>query len=279
MQIKLDMHIHSEYSHDGSASVDEIAALAKARGMNALVITDHDSVESYQKARAYQSDDFFVIPAVEYTTTRGHMLVYFVEAFAEDAGIHKNESGKYPFDEIIRFVRENDGLVIAAHMFKHVRRPLSADAFQDVLDAVDGLEIYNGRCSALHNYANTGVQDVARIRKTPFTAGSDGHAGHEMFRACRILDFGDDEPVTPASIKAKLLEPSGSYFSHPTPALFITYTKLRTSMRKHNIKRIAKYLIQMCYCLIFDIVRSVRNIFSSETKAKLSVLGVKGELR
>jgi predicted metal-dependent phosphoesterase TrpH len=277
MQIKLDMHIHSEYSHDGSASVDEIAALAKARGMNALVITDHDSVQSYQRARIYQSDDFFVIPAVEYTTTRGHMLVYFVETFAEDAGIHKNEGGKYPFEKIVQFAREHDGLVIAAHLFKHVRRPLSPDAFQDVLDKVDGLEIYNGRCSALHSHANAEVRDVARSRKTPFTAGSDGHARHEMFRAYRILEFGDDEPITLASIKSKLLEPNGSYYSHPTPALFITYTKLRTSLRKHNIKRIAKYLIQMCYCLVFDVVRSVRSVFTGETQPKFEALSGKNE--
>lgn len=269
MQIKLDMHIHSEYSHDGDVSVAEIAALAKAKGMNALVITDHDSIRSYQKARAYQSDDFLVIPGVEYTTTRGHMLVYFIDIFAEDAGIRKNSDGKYPFEEIVRFVKEHDGLLIAAHIFKHAKRPLAFEPLLDVLRAADGLEIYNGRCSALFQYANAGARDLAANRKMPFSAGSDGHAKHEMFRAYRILEFEDNEPVTMTSLKAKLRETSGAYFSRPTPSLFITYTKLRKSIDSRNPKRTAKYALQLLYCFIFDIVRSVKNIFTGELSAKV----------
>lgn len=271
MHIKLDMHLHSEYSHDGSVCIEEIVALAKAKGMNALAITDHNCIQSYQKARAYHSEDFLVIPAVEYTTTRGHMLVYFIETFAEDAGITKNKSGAYPFDEIVRFTRENNGLIIAAHIFKHAKRPLTPQAYQDVLDAVDGLEIYNGRCSALHHYANLGAQELARRTRTPFSAGSDGHAKHEMFRAYRILTFNDNEPVTLQAVKAKLQETSGAYFSHPTPSALITCTKLRTALRARKAKRTAKYLLQLLCCLFFDLARPVKNILTGEFTAKRRV--------
>lgn len=267
--VKLDMHLHSEYSHDGCVPVAEIVALAKAKGMNAFVVTDHDSIASYEISRQFSSDDFLVIPAVEYTTTRGHILVYFIDKHAEEDGLRR-ENGKYKFEEIIAFTRKNGGLAFAAHVFKHAKPPFAPKQFQDVFDAVSGIEIYNGRCSALHTYCNIGAKKIIQQRKSPFSAGSDGHAKHEMFRAYRIFEFADDETITLESLKAKLLIPSGAYFSHPTPSLYITYTKLRLSLRSCNAKRIIKYLLQICYCLLFDLIRVFQNLFTGKLKPSIN---------
>mgnify|MGYP001543942730 CR=1 FL=1 len=44
MELRLDLHIHSERSFDGCMSLSEIVALARERGLNGVAICDHDRV-------------------------------------------------------------------------------------------------------------------------------------------------------------------------------------------------------------------------------------------
>ncbi len=252
-QVKLDMHLHSKYSHDGLESVEDIVALAKSKNINALTITDHDSIASYKIAKQYATDGFFVIPGVEYTTTRGHVPVYFVEKHAEEDGLTKT-NGKYEFEEIIDFAKKNNGLAFSAHIFKHATLPIDASPYDDVIHAVDGLEIYNGRCSILYHEANIKAQQISHLHGKGFSIGSDGHSIPEMFRAYRILEFEDHEQVTLEVIKQKICEPFGSYYAYPTPGSMISYTKLKKSMMDRNIKRICKYLLQYMYSVLRELI-------------------------
>ena len=42
MEVKLDLHIHSEHSPDGRMALDEIVACARARGLQGVAVCDHD---------------------------------------------------------------------------------------------------------------------------------------------------------------------------------------------------------------------------------------------
>ena len=42
MELRLDLHIHSERSFDGCMSLSEIVALARERGLNGVAICDHE---------------------------------------------------------------------------------------------------------------------------------------------------------------------------------------------------------------------------------------------
>mgnify|MGYP002275126685 FL=1 len=70
MELRLDLHIHSERSFDGCMSLSEIVALARERGLNGVAICDHDRVLD----EVPEFDDFLVIPATEVSTERGHLL-------------------------------------------------------------------------------------------------------------------------------------------------------------------------------------------------------------
>lgn len=74
MELRLDLHIHSERSFDGCMSLSEIVALARERGLNGVAICDHDRVLD----EVPEFDDFLVIPATEVSTERGHLLGLFV---------------------------------------------------------------------------------------------------------------------------------------------------------------------------------------------------------
>ncbi len=76
MEIKLDLHIHSERSPDGCMSVAEIVSLARARGLHGAAICDHDAV----LPDALEIGDFLVIPGGEVFTLPGHLLWMIVTA-------------------------------------------------------------------------------------------------------------------------------------------------------------------------------------------------------
>jgi 3',5'-nucleoside bisphosphate phosphatase len=78
--VRADLHCHSTHS-DGSLSPKELVALAKTIGLNALAITDHDAISSYQEALLYAKEvDICLLPGVELSTTYNeeqiHVLGY-----------------------------------------------------------------------------------------------------------------------------------------------------------------------------------------------------------
>jgi hypothetical protein len=69
-----DFHVHSRESGDANATLDQIADLARDRGLDFVVITDHNThtgADFFADAQARHPDVLFV-PGVEYTTYAGH---------------------------------------------------------------------------------------------------------------------------------------------------------------------------------------------------------------
>ncbi|NLY93547.1 MAG: CehA/McbA family metallohydrolase [Myxococcales bacterium] len=69
-----DFHVHSRESGDARPSLDEIADFARARGLDFVVITDHNThtaADFFADAQARHPDVLFV-PGVEFTTYAGH---------------------------------------------------------------------------------------------------------------------------------------------------------------------------------------------------------------
>ena len=74
MEVKLDLHIHSEHSPDGRMALDEIVACARARGLQGVAVCDHDRALT----ETWDAPDFLLIPGIELSTDRGHLLGLFV---------------------------------------------------------------------------------------------------------------------------------------------------------------------------------------------------------
>jgi len=77
---RCDLHLHSRFS-DGSLSPAEIVDLARAQGINALSLTDHDTVAGLDEARSACRDaGILFIPGVELSVGYGngeiHLLAY-----------------------------------------------------------------------------------------------------------------------------------------------------------------------------------------------------------
>ena len=79
---RLELHAHTHFS-DGALSPEELVALARERGLAALAITDHDSVEGVAPAIAAAGEALEVVPGIEISSTLEqhdlHVLGYFID--------------------------------------------------------------------------------------------------------------------------------------------------------------------------------------------------------
>ena len=79
--LKADLHIHSIVS-DGSDSIEEIICSAEKKGLDALAITDHDTISHFSKIQysaAVQVVPGIEISAVDRNGRRAHILGYCME--------------------------------------------------------------------------------------------------------------------------------------------------------------------------------------------------------
>jgi hypothetical protein len=110
MLSKADIHIHTTYSSDGTASVESVLDYVATRtDLKVIAITDHDRIEGALKARRLaQSYGIEVIVGEEVSTTEGHLLALFIEHHIPP---------RRSVAETIAAVHAQGGLCIAAHPY------------------------------------------------------------------------------------------------------------------------------------------------------------------
>lgn len=101
MNIKMDLHMHSNQSDDGEYSGTQLMEMCKQAGLNAVAIADHNSVEAIEEAHeAALKLGLDLIPAIEVDCTihdtELHVLGYGIDyhdpAFMElTLGLRKQE--------------------------------------------------------------------------------------------------------------------------------------------------------------------------------------------
>ena len=82
-----DLHIHTNYS-DSTFSPEEVAACAGERGLSAIAICDHDSIDGIEPCAAAAGPlDIEVVPGIELTVEKQdaeiHILGYFIDCKAQ----------------------------------------------------------------------------------------------------------------------------------------------------------------------------------------------------
>src|SRR5688572_4264126 len=102
-----DLHLHTIYSFDGTASVPSVLKQARKMRLDVIAITDHDEIagalEAIKLASHYGVE---VIPGIEITTVDGDLLALFIT--------EKVPAGLSLTETVLR-VRELGGVCIAPH--------------------------------------------------------------------------------------------------------------------------------------------------------------------
>ncbi len=160
--LKLDLHIHSQYSDDGQGSPKNIIKLLQKKGLHGMAITDHNTVEGSLKALKVAPKDFIVIPGVEISTKDGHIIALNVK---ED--IARNLSIEVTIDKII----DLGGLAIVPHLFRNMSG-IKKEKLKKIHTKIPALEVYNS-CSLPKT--NIKTAKIAKDLNLGGTGGSDSH--------------------------------------------------------------------------------------------------------
>lgn len=88
-----DLHAHTFHS-DARGSLEDLAASARARGLDFLAVTDHNTASHHPFLEQLQEPGFLLIPGEEVTTDRGHANVWGVPGWVdfrllEDADVER----------------------------------------------------------------------------------------------------------------------------------------------------------------------------------------------
>ena len=97
------IELHSEYSHDGTTSVETIARLAQAADLDFIIITDHGNLRARRHEQATGRP--LVLAGSEISTTAGHLLAL---------GITREVPNNQPADQIVEQIHAQRGLVIVS---------------------------------------------------------------------------------------------------------------------------------------------------------------------
>jgi predicted metal-dependent phosphoesterase TrpH len=159
----LDPHIHSTYSSDSTASPRNIIKRAKKIGLDAIAVADHNTIKgslvTIEEAKDFE--DFVVVPAVEVSSSKGHIVALGIK---EDV-----EKGLSPEDTVEK-IRSLGGIAVAAHPFVSYRDGLCDNVKE--LD-IDAIETLNSRY--IFGYSNWKAKNLAERRNLPEIGSSDAH--------------------------------------------------------------------------------------------------------
>lgn len=191
---------------------------AKQRGLDKIVITDHNTIQGALIAR--QMDPGFVIVGEEIKTTKGELLACFV----------KQEVPKgLPPLEAIQMLRSQGAFISVSHPFDLYRSGWNLKDLEMITPLVDAIETFNAR--VIHKSMNDDAQAYAAKHQLAGTAGSDAHSLIEIGAvALDLPDFEDAESLRTAI-------QSGKIVGHTNPAwvhLTSTWAKLYKKMNHHK---------------------------------------------
>jgi len=168
-----DLHMHSIYSYDGTASVTAILKHAKRIGLDVIAITDHDEIAGSLKALEIAPNyGVEIIPGTEVTTAEGDLLALNVTEKIE----------RYrPLIETVLAVRELGGFCIAPHPMAGGFGMKSLSAYSilralrnpDVVGILIGIETYNA--TTIDKMSNHYARILADRLDIAQTASSDAH--------------------------------------------------------------------------------------------------------
>lgn len=172
---RIDLHVHTRLSGDSLIEPAELAAAARACGLDAVCMTEHHRTPPAELLRDLRAaSGFTLLGGCEYSAREGHLLIYGVTVHPGILPPH------LPMQEAIDRMAARGGVAVAAHPFQHSF--LGASLGERVL-ALTGLAALETRNGSAGDDENARAAAAAAHMILPGIGGSDAHGLPTLGRA------------------------------------------------------------------------------------------------
>jgi hypothetical protein len=184
--VRVDLHLHSRYSHDSSTTLEALIERARECGLDRIALTDHNTAEGALKLATMAPE--LTIVGEEAKTREGEIIGLFIT--------RRVPPWLRP-EDAMDLIHEMGGLTYVPHPLDRNRSHYRSERIVELADRIDIIETYNPWCEAAANRAAAGLAaDLGKVAAT----GSDSHGVLEMGRSWMELDPYD----SPADFLEKL---------------------------------------------------------------------------
>jgi predicted metal-dependent phosphoesterase TrpH len=169
----VDLHVHSRHTPGCALAARDVVRRARDAGLDGVVLTDVNTLDGLAELRdAGREAGLVALGGVELATDHGRYLCYLAEPERLPALPQVFGTPPWPVREVLRFVRERGGVVVAAHPYdKTVDRPSG-----DFVFTLEGLSAIEGLCGRARAAVNDLAVEAADHLNLPCVAGSGAHA-------------------------------------------------------------------------------------------------------
>ncbi len=181
--VHVDLHMHTDHSPDCATPVDTLLATAKARGLDAVAVTDHNVISGALEAHARASGIKVIVAEEIKTAGQGEVIGLFLEELIP-RGLTLRET--------IREIRRQGGLVYVPHPFDRLHTVPGYTHLLDEVEEIDAIEVFNPRV-AISAWNEEAARFAAKYRIAA-GAGSDSHVAQGLGSVkIRMRDFDGPE--------------------------------------------------------------------------------------
>jgi hypothetical protein len=180
-EIEVDLHMHTDHSHDCATPVEVLLATAREQGLGAIAVTDHNEISGALEAREQAAAAGVKVIVAEEIKTNGQGEV--IGLFLEE----KIPRG-LTMAETIAEIREQGGLVYVPHPFDRMHSVPDYEHLLPNLAEIDAIEVFNPRV-AISAFNDEAARFAAKYRIVA-GAGSDSHVAQGLGSVrIRMRDF------------------------------------------------------------------------------------------
>jgi predicted metal-dependent phosphoesterase TrpH/glycosyltransferase involved in cell wall biosynthesis len=195
-RIDVDLHMHTDHSHDCATPVEVLLATAREQGLGAIAVTDHNVISGAYEAREKAAEfGVKIIVAEEVKTAdQGEVIGLFIE--------EKIPRGM-TLAETVAEIKRQGGLVYVPHPFDRMHAVPDYEHLLTIVDEIDAIEVYNPRV-AIGSF-NEEAQRFAAKYRILAGAGSDSHVAQGLGSVrVRMADFDGPEEFLEALREAEI---------------------------------------------------------------------------
>jgi len=193
LTLKIDIHVHTTYSHDALITPKDLIFYAKKRGLDGVAITDHDRIDGALKIA--KETDFLIVPGIEISSLNGHIIGLNVDELVPP---------KLGVDETLDRIHEAGGIAVACHPITFFKESLK----ERISSRFDAIEVINSVAFPF-KYSVRRSEEIASRLGLVRVAGSDAHYGPEIGYAYTFVNAESEVDEVVNAIRKGLCSPRG----------------------------------------------------------------------